>query len=388
MARLKSKLDVWVKEGFLTNEQAQAITVFEERPAERSWFLFSMLGLGIIVIAIGLVSLVAANWANISDIFKLSAFFFLQLCLAWCAVYLTQNREWLREALLLALALSIGAGIGLIAQIYNLESESWRGVSFWITLSLPLVLLSRRSLLSHLWFVGLAATISLYLMDIPREHYNAVVLGVPSVAYIFLILAVFGGAVLPGQFIRAAAFWSLLSALVVFPLFGHNGWYYNHFGGGANAAAALPTMAFALLAVWALGRSYLKHERMRLRALQIALVFAAIYALFPFLLKIGKHDFIGTVLFLIYCFICAIAAALNERRRLFDLITIIIGVRFIIVYFEVFGSLTQTGVGLIISGAAIIFCTYIWHRYRRGLESWIKEAVGMGQSDSNGGGEK
>ena len=88
-----------------------------------------------------------------------------------------------------------------------------------------------------------------------------------------------------------------------------------------------------------------------------------------------QSDVVGCFLFLLPWASAAAVAAAMERKRLFDLAALVIGIRFIVVYFQVFGSLAVTGVGLIISGSVILGIAYLWYRYRGNVARAIREAV-------------
>lgn len=68
--------------------------------------------------------------------------------------------------------------------------------------------------------------------------------------------------------------------------------------------------------------------------------------------------------FLFILFWLAIASAFRNHKRIFDLSLAIIGIRFLYFYFDLFGSLTYTGFGLIISGLFIIVLTIGYLKYR------------------------
>jgi hypothetical protein len=52
-----------------------------------------------------------------------------------------------------------------------------------------------------------------------------------------------------------------------------------------------------------------------------------------------------------------------------------IGARFLIVYFQVFGSLATTGFGLIISGLIIICAAVLWFKKKEKFENWIGDLI-------------
>jgi hypothetical protein len=76
------------------------------------------------------------------------------------------------------------------------------------------------------------------------------------------------------------------------------------------------------------------------------------------------NQVLGAVGFLVVWGLAATAAALASMKRLFDFASFVIALRFVIIYFEVFGSLTTTGIGLIISGGVIITIAIYWNKLR------------------------
>ncbi|HAW33330.1 MAG TPA: DUF2157 domain-containing protein, partial [Alphaproteobacteria bacterium] len=69
------KIAKWVENGLISDEQGRKILAFERRggltPASAAMFL------GALSIACGVAAVVAANWAYVSDAFKLAAMFAL-----------------------------------------------------------------------------------------------------------------------------------------------------------------------------------------------------------------------------------------------------------------------------------------------------------------------
>ena len=112
----------------------------------------------------------------------------------------------------------------------------------------------------------------------------------------------------------------------------------------------------------------------RVRRSLVAFIGAlAIFLLVPPLIQTSGHKIIGCALFLLVWACVASAAAGSSRKRLFDFASFVIAARFVIVYFEVFGSLAATGVGLIISGLVILGAAYVWHNYRQRVAAVIAQ---------------
>ena len=63
-----------------------------------------------------------------------------------------------------------------------------------------------------------------------------------------------------------------------------------------------------------------------------------------------------------------------EHQRTFNWVTFLIGLRFVVLYFQAVGGLAATGVGLILSGLLIIGVAWAWHSWRERLRQWTKGA--------------
>lgn len=72
--------------------------------------------------------------------------------------------------------------------------------------------------------------------------------------------------------------------------------------------------------------------------------------------------------------LAAIDASLSERRGLFNFLTFLIALRFLVFYFQTIGGLAATGVGLIASGVLIILGVLAWNRGKDRLRIWAKGA--------------
>ena len=71
---------------------------------------------------------------------------------------------------------------------------------------------------------------------------------------------------------------------------------------------------------------------------------------------------LGAVLQVVWLGLCAWAAIGTGYVRAFNLLTGLIGLRLLAIYFEVFGSLLDTGLGLIIGGVLTLLVGWLWRR--------------------------
>ncbi len=379
MRTLTKKLGEWANEGIITQEQVRAIANYEERSSgTKNWVLWGITAIGVVAVGTGLVSIIAANWAALTDAIKLVAYFALQAGLGF-AFYRFRERDGLvREALLLSSIIAVLAGIGLVAQIYNLQGDGWRALSFWLVLVLPLTLLAERRLAHDVWFLGLLVTVVLWIVaGITKTQDLNRTLVAFSIGYLVLALGLATQLRLPSLFTAAGRRWSLAVLVGFLPIFGNLLW-----ANGGLSRTQLVYSPSAMGAVWvavALALLSLRYNaefpQRTVAALAVTIVLVAGTLTVPLMISVGDQEFLGCLLFLAIWSSAASAAAFSGRYRLYNLATLVIAVRFIVVYFELFGSLAQTGVGLIFSGLIILGIAYLWHRLRHNVLKRLEETV-------------
>lgn len=120
MANLDKQLREWADKDLINEEQSANILSYEANKPKASWFMYGMLTLGVTVVGLGVISLIAANWHQISDGIKLGvAFLLLMLIGAFAYKNQGSGRPIVYDASILALQMMSLATIGLIAQIYH-----------------------------------------------------------------------------------------------------------------------------------------------------------------------------------------------------------------------------------------------------------------------------
>ena len=366
----------WVEAKIIDDTAAARIIQFEHERPSASWVMYGVTGIGVTVVSTGIISIIAANWDQISDLQKLSAYFiFLAIC-GSALINRAKTPGIVREALLTFFAGMILAGEGLIGQIYHLQSDGYSAIFLWLALILPLTFMSQSQLINHIWFAGMTFAMCVWNLENtsflhPNFSRMNVTLAVP---YIFLGLGYGAGHLLPYRFSAAMRIWSYGWLLAGWATFGNFIWaddstYRNSkdFGG-----SILPVLA-AITAIT--GVIFRKIQPGRNLTIAIIFTLSAISALtIPSIMSSPPQGtLIGCFLFILSWGGAAAVAAMNEEKRLFDFAAMVIGIRFIVVYFEVFGSLAATGFGLILSGTVILSVTYLWHRYRGKVARRVKE---------------
>ena len=135
MSRLNNRLTLWEQNRLIAPEQKQLILDFESQN-KTSHLPYAVFMLGVFVTALGIISLIAANWEEIGGGVKLTADFILLAVLAG-GIMRAQNRAsafW-RETGIFALFMMTGASIGLIAQVFQTNGTLANGALTWALFS-------------------------------------------------------------------------------------------------------------------------------------------------------------------------------------------------------------------------------------------------------------
>lgn len=138
--------------------------------------------LGATLIGLGIISLIAHNWDELSRITKtVIAFIPLLLGQVFCGFTILKkfvSESW-RESTTAFLIFSIGASIALISQIYNIPGDLSAFMLTWLLLSLPLIFIMKSSIASILYLIGIT-----YYVCITNYGYP------PSTSYLYWLLLI------------------------------------------------------------------------------------------------------------------------------------------------------------------------------------------------------
>lgn len=148
---LSQKTNLWVQHNLISPAERQAILAHEHKTKPAFLFL-SIVWLAVLCLALGIISLIGAYWHIVPNAVKLTI---IGLCIgggiAISYLAIKKEKNKLAEFALFFTFLTIGAGIGLIAQIFNLPVDGGNGLLLWAVLSLGIVLISKHKLLAFLW---------------------------------------------------------------------------------------------------------------------------------------------------------------------------------------------------------------------------------------------
>lgn len=377
---LARQLERWVGAGLISAQQAADIGAYEHAKAhgsghgERPWALYGIAGIGVTALATGVISLVAANWDEIPAWFKLGAYFLLQTGVGLGFLRYLTKPGLIRETSLTLFALLFLAGIGLVAQIYHLSGDGWQALLFWLGLTVGVVHLAQSRLVGNLWvFTSLLTSMIWMAADgggngVTSSFGRACVAAALPFALIALSEVT---ARVPwwNQYFRSAALsWGTLALLGLGTPLSNILWSVNRDEEARQLSYLVIPWAALLMAIAGV---FSNPRPNRLEPLLRGGIYAAlgVFATLPFLAPDADYDDTGVKALAALGFftvwgLVAAYSAVAKQRRWFDLASLVLAVRVIVVYFEVFGSLAMTGAGLIVSGLVILGTAFTWHRFR------------------------
>lgn len=393
---IKTKLERWQQAGLLSFEQVERILAFENQHPQRSnWWLYSFIILGSAIVGLGIISLIAANWADMPDHLKLGADFLLLGILALGIFQQYPNRQqgvWF-EVLTVGFMLLCLASIGLISQIFHVGGQWYHALLFWAVITFLLSLFTRHDFTRFFWVTLFLPGMLWSIVDLTGWRFHHTLDEFPAVMLLApLLTALLYQLVIQVKWLRAFTpglfFWFQISAILslAFADIARSG------GEMSDYQAIWYTPAYITAAIFAVGIALHKDYRLLNKLLLLTALILLLLYYHPDWLFTGEQrytvfglhdhaevsfwqadDIRAPLMTLLILFLYAIHAGNVGHQRTFNLVTFLIGLRFVILYFQAMGGLAATGVGLIISGSLIIGIAWVWYKGRDRLRAWTKE---------------
>ncbi len=368
---LERQLKRWLAADLVDSEQAQRIAAFEKERG-RPLFLYAVAGLGGLAIAIGIVSIVAANWDVIPGRVKIGVDLALVLALGVAVVWLEERGPaWAREVAIVILYGLVMASIALVGQVYQLGGKAHEALAIWSGLTALLMTRARSGFGAFVWLAGLQITYYTWLVWLGEKSDDLTALALGA-AYLAPIICIAIG--------RSAWVQSVRPALA--RVFEAIGWAQ------IVICASLGTLAFyddtadenwqwlwvgfaasAVVTGWLWTRIQDSRWGWPARWLLVACL---LLAYVPLVMSPGDLDLVAAIAFIGLWVLVAYTAHQAGLLGLLNFATAVIGIRILIVYFEVFGSLFGTGVGLVTGGLLTLGMVWLWVRKRRDFAREIK----------------
>ncbi|WP_394692176.1 DUF2157 domain-containing protein [Hyphobacterium sp.] len=141
--RLAKDLDRWIENGLVPAGNRTAI-LGDVPDARVGWSASGALAiLGAVLLGLAAISFVAANWADMGDILRLTLLFgVLWGCFAGAGWAFARDHSAIGHALALLGAAMFGASIVLVAQIFNMSSWRYTVLGIWAVGALAVALLT------------------------------------------------------------------------------------------------------------------------------------------------------------------------------------------------------------------------------------------------------
>ena len=372
--KLEKKLDIWREHGLLNAQQQKDILDFEKNN-KKPFFTSSLLALAFFCIGLGTISLISANWNIIPNIFKLSMdiLFLIINSVAVIYFYNQEKNNWF-EGLLILYATLILASIGLIAQIYQVQSQGLSAFLLWSFLVFPLVIISRKIVLPLIWLPIFTTSVidvlaefdiiyNILLMLEETFPYAISISGIILFSYIYRFTSYYFRTRLAPQ-IKAMKFWlsfDIVSLVIIMDLgLGILGEY----GGISHTEDYRSVIVISILILVTMAFGYYSNKynysRLLTCVLAILLGFSIIFMALP---ENGlAYKLWGFALTMSILITVAIYALIKNKEKLLNIATACMAFRLFIVYIQVFGSLLSTGIGLISSGILFLSLIYAWKK--------------------------
>lgn len=384
--------------GLITDEQRQRILDHFKLKEDTNRFLAIISFVGAVLVAAGVVLLIAANWDAIPRGVKLAAGVVLMLGAHGAGWWLREGRGDYRktgEALHLGGALMFLGNIALVGQIYHISTREpnafllwWAGIA-----ALPWLLRSRALHVLALLAFGLWFGFEINQQDSwIRLRDECQVL---AYALLGLIYVGFGLVLRRGPFAGFAKATERLGLLAflsfVYPLT-WQGFLDDYRGAVTGSYWILPIMAVLAAVLVAAGARHLALDRQWrwtwawTLAIAGGLVATAFFV--PQEATWGWHReftpvnaFAALALF-VFCLL-QIQAGLQERSMfLVNAGVVFIALDIIAAYLGLFGTMARTGLMFVVSGVFLILFGVYLEKKRRGLMQQIKAAKAMTEARS------
>ncbi len=373
---LTKKINDWVSHKFITKKQAEKIINYETRNSGRSWVLYGFSLLGFTTIAIGIISLIAANWQLIpGDIKLLINFLFLILTALW-VYYSWKNTKFIMfEVSLVFFMLLCLASIGLISQVYHTGGQLYEALLLWAAITFGLALVSQKTFPPSIWSAGffLSLSIAIFQSPILQPIFQ------DRIAPIFMTFPLFSAflAMICKKFnlepqTKALNIWIIIIGIsgLVTSEFYHSvetTYIYSE----DMPAFAIGYVLVVLSALFVL--MDIEYKKLQKNILLLTLI----SYLVPF--HFGFFDIESQIVYafssIIILTMFATFLASLQKRRLFQFFLILIGLRFFILYCQELGGMMTTGFILITSGILIIAMVLGWNKYHHRFTLWTERLV-------------
>ena len=397
--KLTSLLGSAIEHNVMDKAQADALQHYASSGEweHKGWLSLStaMGGLGALVLGLGIILIIASNWALFNDGAKFVSFLIL-LIGSHAAGFLLSKRDYprLSSALHFLGAGLFLAGIGLIAQIFHLRSSAGTSYLIWAVAIAPLAFTLRNGAIALLTIFAFYMWGVTYIGHISSWSQEGLIIMLFSSTVAFSTLM--GGMVLRTKGSDMAGYLTFPAAICVI------GWLYalgfTHEWGSYALRGGLDNTALLLLPISVLAAGaacwlWLFNEDRQNRQRRLLLLALSSFVVTLILLTImvtsgAGDDYIkqwkfgwtkklyifplfvsisAWVSYFAITFWGAIYGALNHRKGLLNGSVLLIGIGIFTRFIELIGSMMDTGLAFVICGMFLLLIGFKLEKWRKNL---------------------
>jgi uncharacterized membrane protein len=374
------KINIFLDKAFLEGAVDQNTKVKLQNFAENyerksiSSFASSISYFGGFTIILGIISIISSNWDKISDFTKISTYIALLIGFHISAYLLRTVSPKISQIIYFIIAGYILAGIGLIAQIYNLSSKNGEAYLIWFLLIAPMAIIHRNSR------IGLIAIISLYYWVNINANFNFYHFLIDSwQSQLLYSMAILSSAILiPRTFTYLSYSFDqikLISYLSIGITTFLMGFAHDILPKEKLSSILLHpiTIVIIVLNVICLTNNFIKNFRDRKKLvdiIQLPEFVIVILNIIPLFIFVDYKLLISISYWIIWFWSCGVMIYRGEIEKNKTMINIgtwcvIIGI--IARFIDLIGTMLFTGSMFILFGIALISIAYIGEKYRKNL---------------------
>lgn len=355
---IERRLSAWVEAGLIDATTANRISAWEADHA-RPLALWAVFGIGALAIGLGLISVIAANWAAIPATLRLAVHFaalILTAALLWRRKPAsTGDSPWAQEALLFVFGALGLTFLGHLGQAYQTTSPVWQALAIWLALFAPLFLLRGQSWLTALSAAGmLIAAVWSFASGQSLPEKSPVLFGLFTGLPIFLAPL--------GTWQRGVSqrveFWRRIDEIgFAYVLSGASiitvvGGFTSFAHGGDSSQLLTVFVLWTFCAAVAAAIGWWTHHDVSDQSAAMVIGTAGLVPLLTYPLSGSQIG--GALTFMTLWSIVAWMALRGSWRGFFQLAVGVLALRLIVLSFELADNLLSSGAGLIASGLMIL----------------------------------
>lgn len=359
------KLQEWVAAGLMTDAQSDAIHSYESAK-KRGNFGRNLVGLSLFAILVGILSIIASNWNAIPGAVKIGVHGLINIGIGISAyaAYQKNKTAWSEGLTFAFFGLTLTLII-LVGQVFQLEGSHARALLLWMLTTLPfMAVFSQTRFTAVPWMIAFLGTLYVNLFHYADQlpvmwqgvfyHGTAILLPLAMMADGRTGLFRRWKPVWADMFVRVGMILLCVAASVATIFWGEDFATRSLYAKEAYMAhLSIYLLAYIAIVVFASLQNFSKDDGVLKAGLLFALV-STLTCMIVYIFPTFDHEAVRAVAFIAYWIFIGWLAQNTGFMRIVTLAIVIIAMRIFAVYVELFGTLMDTGIGLIVGGAVML----------------------------------